>query len=331
MRTGVSNGAWLLLDTEAFDQASSRWNSEGFLINLQNPRVFSLIEVTGIRIRPGTFAHFALSPRSTSTTPEVRSRFTPEQRKCYFGDEIELPHLINLLTYSLTSCVQEAKLQEVEKQCQCSMSGFELGGLPICSGEKRACAEKAELEASNRGDYTINDGQRCLEQCEEQHFEIATSEMTFPDYESFHRSPDFTAVVRKVLRICGDEYKRASLSASQPNICPIIDSLSPDAAAAEEELKRNRDFRLEIAEYARRNTVKLVIYVREGYATHFIREEKITVLSLVGSVGGLLGLFLGCSFISLVEIIYFAVERVVFPLAFSSSPFWRTAAAPKGG
>ena len=39
-----------------------------------------------------------------------------------------------------------------------------------------------------------------------------------------------------------------------------------------------------------------------------IREEKITIIQFVGSVGGLLGLFMGLSFVSLVEILYMLLE-----------------------
>ena len=39
-----------------------------------------------------------------------------------------------------------------------------------------------------------------------------------------------------------------------------------------------------------------------------IREEKTTIIQFVGSVGGLLGLFMGLSFISLVEIFYMLFE-----------------------
>ena len=35
-----------------------------------------------------------------------------------------------------------------------------------------------------------------------------------------------------------------------------------------------------------------------------MRREKITVISFIGNVGGLLGLFLGFSFISIIEIFY---------------------------
>lgn len=39
-----------------------------------------------------------------------------------------------------------------------------------------------------------------------------------------------------------------------------------------------------------------------------IREEKTTIIQFVGSVGGLLGLFMGLSFISVIEILYMLLD-----------------------
>ena len=39
-----------------------------------------------------------------------------------------------------------------------------------------------------------------------------------------------------------------------------------------------------------------------------IREEKITILQFVGSIGGLASLVMGISFMSLIEIVYLVVQ-----------------------
>ena len=48
----------------------------------------------------------------------------------------------------------------------------------------------------------------------------------------------------------------------------------------------------------------LDIYLRDPYVSLHVRQEKIAAISFVGNVGGLLGLFLGFSFISAVEVLY---------------------------
>ncbi len=78
----------------------------------------------------------------------------------------------------------------------------------------------------------------------------------------------------------------------------------------------------QVARYAKDNLVVLDIYLRDPYVSHYVRREKVTVIrygnhqlvffrylggflaSFIGNVGGLLGLFLGFSFISVVEVFY---------------------------
>ena len=63
-----------------------------------------------------------------------------------------------------------------------------------------------------------------------------------------------------------------------------------------------------LTQYARENIAKVHIYLKDPFVKEIIREEKITIIQFIGSVGGLLGLFMGLSFISLVEIFYMLLE-----------------------
>lgn len=59
--------------------------------------------------------------------------------------------------------------------------------------------------------------------------------------------------------------------------------------------------------YSRENIAKVDIFLKDPYVKRFIREEKISEFTFVGTVGGLLGLFLGFSFVSAVEIVYLGI------------------------
>ncbi len=50
--------------------------------------------------------------------------------------------------------------------------------------------------------------------------------------------------------------------------------------------------------------VTLDIYIGDPYVKQYMRREKITIISFIGNVGGLLGLFMGFSFVSIVEFFY---------------------------
>ena len=56
--------------------------------------------------------------------------------------------------------------------------------------------------------------------------------------------------------------------------------------------------------YASKNIAVLKIYLKEPYYTNIIRDRQITFITFVGNTGGLVGLCLGLSFISIFEGIY---------------------------
>ena len=57
--------------------------------------------------------------------------------------------------------------------------------------------------------------------------------------------------------------------------------------------------------YARENLILLNVYIKDPYVRKFLTEEKITEINFVGTVGGIFGLFLGFSFMSVIDVIYF--------------------------
>ena len=67
------------------------------------------------------------------------------------------------------------------------------------------------------------------------------------------------------------------------------------------------DLEEQIVEYSRQNIAKVDIFLKDPYVKRFIREEKISEITFVGTVGGLLGLFIGFSFVSAVEMVYLLV------------------------
>ncbi len=63
--------------------------------------------------------------------------------------------------------------------------------------------------------------------------------------------------------------------------------------------------------YASENMAIINVYVRDPYVRRYVTEEKITEISFVGTVGGLLGLFVGFSFISVVEVLYYLARALL--------------------
>ncbi len=49
---------------------------------------------------------------------------------------------------------------------------------------------------------------------------------------------------------------------------------------------------------------KLNVFIRDPYVESYLSEEAVSAVDFVGSVGGILGLFTGFSFVSAVEVAY---------------------------
>lgn len=69
------------------------------------------------------------------------------------------------------------------------------------------------------------------------------------------------------------------------------------------------DLEEQVVQYSRENIAKVNVFLKDPYVKRFVREEKVSVITFVGTVGGLLGLFLGFSFISAVEIVYLCLLK----------------------
>ena len=65
-----------------------------------------------------------------------------------------------------------------------------------------------------------------------------------------------------------------------------------------------RSVELEIYNYARENLAIINMFIKESYTKRFRKTEKMSRISYIASSGGLLGLCMGFSFVSLAEIAY---------------------------
>ena len=66
----------------------------------------------------------------------------------------------------------------------------------------------------------------------------------------------------------------------------------------------SREIEFEIYNYARENLAIINIFIKESYTKRFRKTEKMSRISYIASSGGLLGLCMGFSFVSLAEIAY---------------------------
>ena len=123
----------ILIDLELFDSGPSRTATTGATISHFYWKYIPVVSQSGINVQPGTSTELGLTTQIVETTEVARRRFTPEERQCYFEDEIrmvrdflELNRYILLKVncnpdvgcmYEYSNCLNEAFTDKVYKQC----------------------------------------------------------------------------------------------------------------------------------------------------------------------------------------------------------------------
>ena len=105
---------------------------------------------SGININTGQCNNLVVSATLMNTSEAVRNRFSPQQRNCYFEDEIQLLHLphINSFRYEISNCLFEATLQKIEENCHCVPAYFQdtVPEVPVCIGSSINCMKQLKEE-----------------------------------------------------------------------------------------------------------------------------------------------------------------------------------------
>ena len=81
-------------------------------------------------------------------------------------------------------------------------------------------------------------------------------------------------------------------------VCDIDNPVNPPQAYMDE---RMNNF---VHKYAKDNIAVIELFVKDPYYTNTKRDVAITLTTFIGNAGGLMGLCLGLSFITLFEVVY---------------------------
>ena len=193
----------------------------------------------------------------------------------------------------------------------CHLQAYE-----VCTGGQLACSN----EILNRmGQYSRvidtvdNVTKECLSNCEDQTNDLFVTTSNYPNRKTFKDREEFCILGRKLYNNTCKLSKRLPLSADFPHLCETLEEL-PDFLY---QCKNNRWRRerisnktlalaieSEIYNYAKSNMAIINIFIKEPYSKRFRKTEKMSRIAYIASSGGLLGLCMGFSFVSLAEILY---------------------------
>ena len=133
---------------------------------------------------------------------------------------------------------------------------------------------------------------------------VTLSQATYPNNHAFDKTKEFCYVLKKLIRSCNGD-RRDSLTEDYPGICDNVLAVENSVTTCPIDSKKiTTELKKSIVNYAKENIARVNIFLKDPFVKRYIREEKITENTFIGTIGGLLGLFLGFSFISVAEIVY---------------------------
>ena len=331
-KNGLQNGLMVTVDLESFDHAII-WDSMGFKVGLVDPQDKILLRNDGFNIRPGVLTEVAIMPTITNTSLDAIEKFDPLERDCYTEDEYKLKYftLEHGFRYSMRNCLYNVLLQKIVDECQCltyldfdKVKKFN-PTLSLCQGSHQVpCANSILLNGENEN-LTMNretqDFKKCLQRCESQEDNFILSHLTYPHPVNFYKHEDACLIMEKLNRICIDSYKQVVFDAHYKNEISCSQILTfyenfnincttdkhLDLAKLDENDKKVMAF---LYKYATENVAKIAVYLKNSFYTSIKKDVKISFVDFISNTGGLMGLCLGFSLISMFEFIYHCLKCI---------------------
>ena len=291
-----------------------------------------LIRQTSFHIAPGTENQIAVTPTTTHTTPSALNRFNPEERDCYTDDEISLKYLPSTsgYRYGMGNCLFESSFENILEKCKC-YPGYNQGlvedhnlGLKPCVGASLTCMNNILIRIG-RFDHVNVKGEmmKCRSSCDDQVNSMYVTTSAFPNDKTFRYRESFCMMIPRLLDKCTG-FKRRPIEKSYPNICTVLEPLrhinENDYCIRQRWIPNNPLLNCTeskcavedvVLDYARKNLVMFHVLIKDPYSQRYRRDEKIAITSFIANLGGLLGLWLGFSWISGAEIV-FHITRGIF-------------------
>ena len=224
-------------------------------------------------------------------------------------------------------------------ECNCTPFFHTAGGRKyprICNGPSLLCMNtildqigeyrEVEIEDPDTGSKRMA---KCLEACEDQQNEVAITTSRLPNRQTMLKWSDFCVVMEKLKKSCGHVSKRIDLDRQYPVLCSLLleklnetSLLSFDEGNEDlckkaintfkimgtvENLDNSSDTALlsAIFAYARENLALVNVYIKPPVVSRIMKDERIPVIWFVANCGGILGLCMGFSIVTVFEVLHY--------------------------
>ena len=296
-----------------------------------------LTRLNSFNIAPGSENQIAVTPSITTTSQNAIRRLSAEERDCYTDTEITLKYLPikDGYRYGMENCLFVSALENILEQCGCYpgynynlVQGKSLDtNLEVqpCTGSNLTCMNNILYHIDQYDHVNVNGGKlKCRSSCEDQVNNLFVTTSTYPNANTFRYREEFCIMLQKILQKCKSS-KRRPLQNRYPNICsqlrPLAD-VHPSRFCPNNEWKPREsgidncteakcDIEDTILHYAKENLVMLHVLIKEPYVKRYVKDEKMPIISYIANIGGLLGLWLGFSIITGVEMVYHFLNGII--------------------
>ena len=171
------------------------------------------------------------------------------------------------------------------------------------------------MEAVNKKGQTL----KCYERCEHQTENPILTTSLFPVESIFSNNPLFCLTLNKLSRICSSPVKSKIFESSIDEVginCKEILNVnntnkicSEDGTPNATSILANSKMTDFLFKYAKKNLAILKVLIRDPFYTLIRRDEQSPLISSIGNAGGLLGLCMGFSLVSIFEIVFYCFNN----------------------
>ena len=205
--------------------------------------------------------------------------------------------------------------------------------------------EYREVEIEDKDNGGVKRMAKCLEACQDQQNEVAVTTSRLPNRQTMLKWSDFCIVMEKLKKSCNHVWKRIDLDRQYPSLCSLLlvklnktnlnsfhvnnkelcmkalstfKTLGDVADTQKDGFKEESDEELlnSLFRYARENLALVNIYIKPPVVTRITKDERIPVIWFVANCGGILGLCMGFSIVTVFEVLHYFC-RLIFT-SFSS-------------
>ncbi|KAL4239590.1 amiloride-sensitive sodium channel [Mactra antiquata] len=272
-RSGPSNGFKFTLNLEVDEYIKNFTTGFGLRVVFHEPGTQPLPSQDGITLSPGTETNIGLKTVKISRLGEPHGH-------CDEGDDFQKQYKMK---YSLTACYEFCRIKATVDVCSCLLPdapdglSFNSTFVPVCNSSTSSASHKCVFDLSiefNNGGYDCE----CREPCNEYVYTKTMSSRYWPTDEYLGILLD---------EICSTQNNSVIWSET----CANLDNLSYYETTS-----------------IRNNFVRALIYFEDLNYEQITEEPLYEGVRFLSDIGGAMGLFLGASVLSMVEVAQLVLE-----------------------